>query len=263
MKISKKFYFIIGLLLLVNLYAKEIPIRKVVEINLPLGVPSIIDFPFIIKAVKATSFIYKVKKKNVDELDDLQPLQTNNKQKKQKRKQPSIINTQRPILISRTKRIMTITPKKEGKMSLIIWGYKYPIVLDIRTKLMKNNEYDRYITFLDYSKDKEKAKVFESTSHEKVITKLIRYIYNNKVPQGYQYQAGTLEYKTNGLELMKIKSLIGYRYKVEEWVVENETKNSIILYPEMFYNNGIYAVTFENNKLKPKEKIRMFIVRQK
>ena len=226
---------------------------------MPLGVPSIIEFPFDIKAVKATSFIYKVK--ITEELSALTPMSAPNSSNTVKvKKNKNTTTFTRPIIISRTKRVITITPKKEGRMSLIIWGYKYPIILDIRTRLINTNQYDRYITFLDYSQDKQKAIQFESTSHEKVITKLIKYIYNNKVPQGYQYEAGTLDYKTNGIRLIQIKSLIGNRYRAEEWIVENDTNNSIILYPEMFYNKNIYAISFDNNKLKSGERVKMFIV---
>jgi hypothetical protein len=245
----------------INSIAKEIPINKVVKVVLPIGVPSIIEFPFNIKAVKSTSFIYKVKVE--EELSALQPITTNTTTNNNKNKASNVkkfVKSNRPILISRTKRILTLTPKKEGKMSLIIWGYKYPIILDLRTKLIKTNQYDRYIQFLDYSQNKEKAQKFEATAHEKIITKLIRYIYNNKIPQGYQYQTGTLDYATNGVRLLQIKTLIGYNYRAEEWIVQNKTNHKIILYPQMFYRNGIYAVSFENNKLKPNEKIKMFII---
>ncbi|WP_456470003.1 hypothetical protein [Caminibacter sp.] len=258
--IKRMFYTVVFLLFVfTHSQAKEIPINKVVNVVLPIGVPSIIEFPFEIKAVKATSFVYKVKIS--EELNSLKPLdEKNSEKKKNTKKTNALLSKHKPILISRTKKVLTITPKKEGRMNLIVWGYKYPIVLDIKTKLMKTDGYDRYITFLDYSQDRRKAQKFESTSHEKVITKLIRYIYNNKIPQGYKYQAGTLDYTTNGIRLIQVKSLIGHNYKAEEWIVENKTKNSIILYPQMFYSNGIYAVSFENNKLNPNEKVRMFIV---
>lgn len=252
-----KIFFITGIFLgNIVLNAKEIPIKKVIEINLPIGVPSILDFPFNIEAVKATSFIYKIKLK--EQLNELQPVSSQNNAKH--KKNTHLFNTIRPIIINRTKRVITITPKKEGRMSLIIWGYKYPIVLDIKTRLIKNNQYDRYITFLDYSQDKSKAIKFEGTSHEKVIVKLIRYIYNNKLPSGYNDKIGTLSYVTNGIRLIQIKSYIGNQYKVEEWVVKNLTDKDIILYPQMFYSNNIYAVTFENNNLKRFSAIRMFIV---
>jgi len=262
-KLLIKIMFLFNIVTIV-LFAKQVPIQKVVSITLPIGVPSIIEFPFEIKAVKATSFIYKVKIKKDNSLDLLEPLSANNKNRQQNAKQNKVRQkdtfVNKPIIISRTKRVITITPKKEGRMSLIIWGYKYPIILDIKTKLMKKDSYDRYIEFIDYSQNKQKAFKFEAVPHEKVIIKLIRYIYNNKVPQGYTYQVGTLDYTTNGIRLIQVKSIIGNRYKAEEWIVENETNRSIILYPQMFYTNGIYAVTFENNKLRPKEKVRMFIV---
>jgi hypothetical protein len=263
MKRIIKIFLLVFSLLESSVFAKEVPINKVVKVVIPIGVPSIIEFPFEIKAVKATSFIYKMK--ITEKLSALQPLSMNSNDKnssstKKNNGANKFMKSNRPILISRTKKVITITPKKEGKMSLIIWGYKYPIILDIRTRLMKTDGYDRYIQFVDYSQDEKKAQKFEATEHEKVITKLIRYIYNNKIPQGYRYEAGTLDYTTNGIRLIQIKSLIGYNYRAEEWIVQNKTDKTIILYPEMFYTNGVYAISFENNKLKPNEKIRMFIV---
>jgi len=237
-------------------YAMKVPIERVMHVVLPIGVPSILSFPFNIEAVKATSFIYKVKIK--DQLNALEPFGSDNNTTKHKSR--FVLSSQRPIIISRTKRTIIITPKKEGRMSLIIWGYKYPIIIDIKTRLLSTRGYDRYITFLDYSQNRNAAAKFEDTSHEKIIVDLIRGIYNNRIPEGYSYRVGTLDYVTNGLELIQVKSYIGNAYKVEEWIVKNLTNKDIVLYPQMFYTKGIYAISFENNLLKKHSSVRMFIV---
>jgi len=73
---------------------------------------------------------------------------------------------------------------------------------------------------------------------------------------------GEEPFSSGGLKFILNRSMVGDKYKIEEWYVTNLTTNQIKLYGSMFYSSGIYAVSFENNILPSKQTIRMWLVRK-
>jgi len=245
-------------------FALEIPIQEHYKIKIPIGNITILEFPFKIKGIKSTTFMPLFKNKTSDILPPPPELKGNylpppNKKNKKAQVQ-SVSPTKAPVVITKGANIITLYPHKFGKFTLIVWGYKYPIMLDIE---VVNNANIRYFKFVDYSTKKESAKAFEAVPHEKVIKKLMAYLFNRKTPKGYDSIVGNKRYKLNGFEFVLVRKIVGDRYEGSEWVLKNLTKDTVKLYEQMFYRNGIYAIAIENPILKPGESTRLFIVSKK
>lgn len=257
----KKIAIILSLCL--SLLALDIPLQTIVEIQIPIGNFTVLDFPFDIKGVSKATFIPKYHIKRMQDKESLEdtslpPLKNDsflpppkkNKKKNQKKRPSSVV-------VKRGKNTLTIFPKRFGTLNLIVWGYKYPVL--IKFKVIKGDG-DRYFRFLDTDVKKSYAEEFEAVPHEKVITKLIRYLFNNKTPKGYDNIVSPQEYEKSGLHFTFVRSIRGKRYKGDEWIVQNISDKTIKLYEEMFYAHGVYAVALENDVIKPLEKVRLFIV---
>lgn len=228
------------------LLSLDVPINKVVNLNIKIGEFSVVEFPFVVKGTNKATFLPHVRKVANGEKTSIK----------------KIMSSSAPdsLVIKRGKNTFTFFPKKYGTLSLVIWGYsKHPIMLNIN---VVSNDAAQYYKFIDYSQNIEEAGKFESTSHEKVIVKLIKHLFNNKIPSGYHSSFEGREYKLNGLNFVLTNSLIGKNYRADEWIVKNLGINNINLYEEMFYADGIYAISFEATRLKPLEKCRMFIIRK-
>ena len=65
----------------------------------------------------------------------------------------------------------------------------------------------------------------------------------------------------SGIAIDGVFTLLGDRYLAQEVRLTNKTKNEITLYEEMFYEPGIFSVSFENDTLKPGESTRTFFIR--
>ena len=251
-----------------TLFAVDIPITQHYELQLAIGKPSILDFPFKILGANTTPFVskYKPTKKKDKKLSEastfLPPpeklgLPGGNKKenekllKEWKRKKS-------PVVIKKGASEITILPKKFGTFSLIIWGYKkYPIMLDIT--VLESAPY-RYFHFVDYSQKKKDAERIEANEHEKVITILTRHLFNNRTPKGYTVRTGTQHYHDERIDFKEIKELVGKRYKASLWILTNKTQHTYNFYEPMFYKDGVYSVAIENRVLGPGEKTRVFIV---
>jgi hypothetical protein len=266
----KKYLFLLLFGYFGILNAVEMPINKSVTINAEIGQFMILEFPFEIKGINSASFIpkYKVKKDGDESLLDmvksndtemLPPLVEQN-QKVKKGETPKKINkNQRSIDIKRGKNTLTLFPKKFGKLNMVVWGYNHPIVVNI---IIEEGEFPKHISFTDFSNDKKQVQEFESVSHEKVIAKLMKNLFNHKVPAGYELRNGNKSFNIGDVYFNQTEQLLGLLYTGDSYVIENKSNEDIKLYEEMIYSDGIYAVAFENDLLYPKEKTRLFIVRR-
>ena len=239
------------LAILVNsLVAVEIPITQVMNFDVSFGKFNIIEFPFKIKSIDKATFIPRsllVKQKKNGQITDITE------------DGDSISDVaEDAVVITRGTNTLTMFPKRYGVLRLVVWGYKFPVMIEVKTV---KNDYPKFYRLKDYKVDKKAALNFESTSHEKVITKLIKYLFNKETPKGFQNRSKDLTYTSQGLKVLYNRALLGQGYLGDEWIVENITDGEITLYEEMFYKDGIYAVSIENDKLKPGEKCRVFVVR--
>lgn len=239
---------IIGIILISKaLFSLDIPINKVINIDIKLGDFSVVEFPFEIKGTNKATFIPHTKNVKDGEKTSVKKLISSN-------------SSADSLTIKRGKNTFTFFPKKFGKLSLVVWGYKeHPVMLNLN---VTSNDVSQYYRFVDYSQDLEDAGNFEATSHELTITRLMKYLFNNKAPSGYKNITEGRQYKLGALNFSLVTSLMGKKYRGDEWVVKNLGSDNISLYEEMFYADGIYAISFEASRLKPLEKCRMFIVRK-
>lgn len=179
-----------------------------------------------------------------------------------------------PILIKQDKRLISIFPKKLGTTELVVYGNKnYPMHINLIVKdksaedhfnfVDKGGVTTAYISEPDKSKEEiNNVKEFEMVEHEEVVSKLIKHAYNDSTPEGYTTQSANKSYKRSGLNFKLMKKTIGETYEIDTWYIKNTADGVVNLYPEMFYSDGIYAVSFVNPKIAYGEATKMFIVKK-
>jgi hypothetical protein len=270
--------------------AKDIPVLKTVTVEIPQGEYSVFNFPFKITNLQLGEFkgrVKKTKKPTVALPDNgvkrINISKTNGANKpKVKNAQPNILN------LKKVKNILTFRPKIKGSIEIIVWGNKdFPMVLKVN--VVDKNHGDTDINFVQTVDNRKEVIKFESNPHEKVIEKIMRYLYNpsvNKKPRGYEeivrkdiYDVGIED--ENGVVISRVraslvKESVGRRYVGQVWnvniVPEFENKNETVvipdgfyltLYPEMFDAPGVFAVSLETYRITKKHGTRVMIVRRK
>ena len=248
------------LLLVFSATAAELPINNKYEISIENGEFTVFEFPFEIKKTFKSGFLLD---KNSEEI---QKMKNNDAQISiDPRTNKQTTHKKNIIQIKQGKHSMTFLPRARGTFKLVVWGFKYPIMFDIKVvdnkgKNKKDLEY--YYKFLDYSNSEKKAEKFETDPHEKIIVKLIRSVYNKKLPSGYKSARFSQEFADKYFNYTLNFSYIGKRYTAEEWLIQNKTNKSISLYEEQFTKENVYAVAFENNIVEAGKTTRMYIVRK-
>lgn len=253
-------FLMFTLLVCSSLYSVELPLDKKYEITIANGEFTVFEFPFDIKKTFSSGFLLN---KSSDEIKKIK--EKNSQIIIDPRTKKTIPKRNKAIQIKQGKSSITFLPKARGSFKIVIWGYKkYPVMFNIKVdnKDKKKDELEYYYKFIDYSKSTSKAVKFETDPHEKVIVKLIRSIYQKKLPTGYKnikysqtFQDETFTYDMN-------YAYSGKRYRVEEWMITNNMENKIKLYEELFAKENVYAVAFENDLIKSGETTRVFIVRK-
>lgn len=262
-QIVSSLFIILGV---VSLSAKEIPISEEVQLTIPLGKFSVIEFPFKVTSKNITSFMVnkKIKISNNKNKNEKQLIQSENVlaanvQKKLRKHKKSSKKRDRYISIVQNVNGFTFFTKREGVLKMVIWGYKHPILLTL--KVSKNNGYGFYQFIVPQSESKEVIKT-EQGSHEKIINKLMVNLFNQTVPRGYKSDSQDIVYKSNGFTMRLNREIRGRRYLGQEWLLTNNSNDgNNIIHEESFYQKGIFAVSLENNTIKKGESIRVFIVR--
>lgn len=262
------------------LFSKEMPMVQEIEIKIPLKEFSVIEFPFEVKEKKFSPFVYKKKiKKKTKEQSEIEKLTKNvsvpsidSEQKKHKKFfsvkdfQNKMKNGTKPAPAHKTfsatwgKNFVQFYPYKTGKTQLVVWGYsKYPLLITVVVSSNKEAT-DRYIKFVDFAKKENTNKSFKGISHEKICGRLIKYLYHNKTPSGYKLETKHQVYKSNGLEIVLIKTLVGKRYSAAEYSIENKANEKQLLNEPEFASQSTYAISIENRELDRGEATRMFVV---
>jgi len=255
-----------------SLIAKNIPLVKNIDIYIPYKEFSVIEFPFEIKGYAFTPFTYKIEIKNEKkELDptystpslDKTPSSVSQKLKKLTKSKLAAKQHSSPINVARGNNFFRFYPKRVGKTELLVWGYKkFPVM--IKLHITKDpTKYDRQIKFLDYSANEKVAENFESASHDRVIIKITKALFANTLPGGYRNFSSHKEYISNNLNMQLVRTIIGKRYKGEEYILTNIGSDTVNLEAQMFEGKGIYGITFINNILTPKKSTKVFVVREK
>jgi len=268
-----KKYFIPIFVLSGLLFAVDVPLQKIITTEVALGEWTVFDLPFKITDASPTSFKSRYDIEEITEdaekisggtdyLDEsLPPVSKAAPAVPKGATKGTKTKKTKAIFIKRSSHTISIYPKKFGETNILIWGHKsYPVMLKI--KVVPSKKGSAYIKFLDYEEAQEEAAVLEKTSHEKIIVTLTKYLYKRKTPKGYSSTSSGRTYRNGKIRMKLVRSIIGKEYRGDEWLVKNTYKTTKKLYEEIFYNDGIYSVSLENDVLKPKETTRLFVIRK-
>jgi len=249
-----------------NISAKEIPITEEVEIAITVGKFSVVEFPFKITSKNVTSFLLanvpsnKTDKEHEKSLQD-QLMDEAHKTKMKKGKR----NLKKPrkrkskyISIIKNVNSLTFFPKKEGVVKMVVWGYSHPILLSV--KAVRKDGFGLYQFTIPQSLSKDVI-LTEQGGHEKVINKLMIHLFNQTLPKGYKSRSEDAIYESNGFSFRLNREVVGKKYLGQEWILTNNTELESNIHEESFYQKGIYGISLEADRLKPKESCRVFIVR--
>lgn len=245
------------------LNAKIIPIQQKIDFVVPSKKSVIFEFPFKIE-VKASPFYTKetVDDKKEDGAIIVKPNMNgeativNDKTMKKSEK------TQNFTLKS-GENIVEVFARKSGNTEIIIWGYDYPIMINLVIDESLDDSAERFFRFQDYKVNEKKAISYEANSHEKTLEKLLVGLYKDVPPPGFAIEIKAVVYKEKGVEHKLQKRFIGYNYMGEIWEVKNFEKEPFTLYEEMYANEKVFLVSSETDVLEKDEVTRLFIIREK
>lgn len=261
--------FSIFALFVVGLFAVELPIVQVTNLTIKQGSHSYIAFPFEITHIEKTPFVTEVTVSesvgadsviNSEELLNANSLPTPSKKGKKGETKPVSKN----ITMKKAQKSIDIFPMKAGTTQIVVYGHsKFPMHINLTVSEKAGAS---HFFFVDTRKvngyDEKTSTKFEMVSHEKILSKLIKYAFNNKVPSGYSETRLGKTYDRKGMRFQLHKKLKGKDYELNEWYVKNTGNGTVTLYEEMFYQDGIFAISFENNVLNKGEATRMFIIQK-
>ncbi len=254
---------VIFILFITSLSAKDIPITQEMELMIPVGQFSVVEFPFKITSKNITSFMGAIEKSDgnivrEDKILEEPIVKKDIKENTGKEKNPKK-SKEEDISIVQNVNSFTFFPKKAGAMKLVIWGYDHPILLSIKAVAKDGFSSYRLITPLSKSSD---VMQIEQNTHEQVINTLMVHLFNQTQPKGYKNSTRDENYKSNGFELKLNREMLGKSYLAQEWLLTNTNEKEAIIHEESFYQKGIYAVAVESDKVGHKENVRVFIIRQ-
>lgn len=236
----------------------QLPISKnKTEVTIPLKNWSILSFPFEIKEVKKATNSGS----SQTGMQDVDFASLNEQGSQQQPKQQQSIPQDGTVVFDVGLNTISIFPKEAADIKLTVWRSNgFPIMLDLKTT--EDTKAASYFEFVDgYGADKSEAQAFEGSSHVGVIAELIKGLYNHVPPKGYKVEQDAFKQEMSGIAIDGVFTLLGDRYLAQEVRLTNKTKNEITLYEEMFYEPGIFSVSFENDTLKPGESTRTFFIR--
>ena len=272
-----------------TLFALDYPLDRVIRLEIKNNTMTVLEFPFIIKAKKSDLFkrVKVSSSKKQIKLDKNKKIQvpkfetttkiingkkivvkkyTNSSKGVKSGKGGNSKKRVFKVTSSKNGNIMELIPRALGVTKIIIWGYShYPIMLHIKVVAddMKNKDHEDYYNFIDFKNVKQDVIDFESSRHENVIKKLLKYAYIGKVPRGYKIEYLNKVEQSDFYKIKLISTSNGKKYGIKSYEITNTSKEEINLTNEMFYKQGyIYSVSIEklNKALIPNEKTRLFIV---
>ena len=265
----KKVFLCLGILC-VGVWAMDLPVAETTRIEIGRGQFSTITFPFEIKHIEKSPFVTKVSvpaNASPDAVIDSQALLNASAlpQPANGKKIKAAAKNSKSIRMKRDRNSISIFPYKLGSTELVVMGHdKYDMHIKLIVKEKAGADHFHFKDFTSRDTvDVAKTSRFEMVPHEKVISKLIKYVYNNKTPPGFTVTRVIKTYNRKGMRFKLHKKVVGETYQANEWIVKNTGKGTVTLYEEMFYIDGIYAITFDNNVLRRGESTRMIVVQRK
>ncbi len=248
---------------IVGLSAKIIPIQQKLEFIVPSKKSVIFEFPFKID-VKATPFYTKeVQDEKKDDAPIIIKPNINGEATITNDKIVKKTDKVQNFNLKAGENIIEIFSKKSGTTEIVIWGYDYPIMINLIVDESLNENAERYFRFQDYKIDEKKAIAYETNSHEKILEKLLVGMYKDIAPGGFAIEIKPIVYSEKGVEHKLQKRFVGYNYLGEVWEVKNIESEPFTLYEEMYANEKIFLVSLETDVLEKDEVTRIFIIREK
>lgn len=96
------------------------------------------------------------------------------------------------------------------------------------------------------------------------LKEVIKSMYHDVVPEGFSMKEENKNVlKWAGLSMTMTYSYNGAAIKGETYHIQNQTRNTIRILPNDFYEKGVLAVSVDTNDLAPKETTRVFILKRK
>jgi hypothetical protein len=241
-----------------------VPILESIELTIPIGEFSVIDFPFKIEGISSTSFMRdlnrtsKEVKSSVQNVSEVKQPAQGNKTGSPTTKSETL-PAQDSISINRGANTLTFFPREFGKLELLVWGGDHPIMIFVVVEKIG----EKYYSFYDPKADEKSLNAYESLPHDRIMSELNKHLYNDTAPGGYKYKEVKGEpIALNSFEASVGKILVGNRYQAEEWYLKNVTTKNLRIDPTLFYTEGIYSITPERDYLKGGEATRLFVIRQ-
>lgn len=276
-------------LMLTALNAKEIPVMKETIIEIPAKDYSVVTFPFKIANIQMGAFSYRKEKNKplVPAIKDngVKKISLSKKDINNNSKQKSVGNN--ILNIKKIDNMLTFRPKTKGQVEIIVWGNKdFPMIIKIKVVDFA----DKNIKFVQVVDSRKEVVNFESSPHEKVIERIMRFLHNSSVnpkPRGYEnivrkeiYDVGIKNREGVTFARVRVsltKEVVGKIYVGQEWnvniVPEFDNENgetidipdrfSLTLYEEMFDSPGVFAVSLETYSITKEHGTRVMIVRNK
>jgi hypothetical protein len=241
---------------------RKVPIMESIELTVPIGEFSVIDFPFKIEALSSTSFMRDLNRASPPIKSTVQIKQEATQQGRQTGSpitKTETLPTQDSISINRGVNALTFFPREFGRVEILVWGGDHPIMIFVVVDKIG----EKYYSFFDPRAKDKSIDTFEALPHDRVISDLLKHLYKGTAPGGYQYKEVKGEHiPLNGFEATIGKILVGNRYQAEEWYLKNTTTSNLRIDPSLFYTSGIYSITPERDYLKGGEASRLFVIRQ-
>lgn len=265
-----------------GLYALNVPLIKVISINIPKSNYSVVEFPFKIKDLQINSFVASVKKKisvkDQAPIGTKKPVLNFSKSNNAGASSKPVIKKVNYLNMTKGVNVLTFKPNTYGYSQMVVWGYKpYPIILTIH--VVKQNKGYQFFKFVPVIQNSNRVQEFESMPHEKIIASIVKYLYARNInpkPPGYYdavaHQTYTVDiYKHGNVVGHLVSNLrwetIGRNYIGQVWlvnVIPNKNYNKPIyvrLYSKMFAAKGIYAVSINRYTISPGRGTEVMIVR--
>lgn len=103
----------------------------------------------------------------------------------------------------------------------------------------------------------------EESSYEDAIKKIVISLSKETVPSGYiEIHPKGNEQTLSGLSAKRVYEIQGTVFGGERYEIKNTGSSDVSLSEEMFYGEGILAVSFDKYTLSPNEACRLFIVKR-
>ena len=170
-------------------------------------------------------------------------------------------STEENFQVSTSKYSVVVIPtadNKEERADLIVWsneGYTYLIKLSVTGEIQTFD-----LTTNKIHNDNIEATEFESGAIDADIKKLMKLVILNKYIPGYRKTEVNRQFVTPDMLMQKNTMYDGGKYRLEKWLLKNETSSTLTLDEGSFYTKGILSIAFESPKIPVGAVTNMYLI---